>query len=87
MQRLNKEVLNCDLDRVSTSIAHAQPGFIPTCLKIVKDKYVNLLRKRQYSRKIIEIDETALEIVSKDGVLLNNLQPIRYVFYVTVFII
>ena len=87
MQRLNKEVLNCDLDRVRTSIAHAKLGFIPTCLKIVKDKYVNLLRKRQYSRKIIEIDETALEIVSKDGVLLNNLQPIRYVFYVTVFII
>ena len=87
MQRavVNKEVLNCDLDRVRTSIASTHTGLKPTNLKIIEDKYINVLRKLKYSPKKFEIVDIALKIVNRDGILFqNDIHPIRYELLFTV---
>ena len=46
--RVSREEILSDLDRVRTSIDSSPIGVNPTNLKLIKDKYVNGLRKLKY---------------------------------------
>ena len=81
----NKEVLNCDLDRVRTSIASSLGGIKPTNLRIIEDKYNNVLRKQHFSPTNFEVDDNAVKICRKDDIEFQGpLKPIRHVLYIDI---
>ena len=83
---VNREILRCDLDRVRSIIDSAQGGIKPTSLKIIEDRYNNVLRQLRFLPTNFETDEIALKICEKDGVILQeSFQPIRYVLYVIMY--
>ena len=58
---------------------------IPTNLKIVRDKYVNGLRKLKNEPENYVIDENA--VVFRDGISLqDNFQPVRYDLYLSCYL-
>ena len=78
--RVSREEILSDLDRVRTSIDSSPIWVNPTNLKLIKDKYVNGLRKLNYKNEKLHIDEMALKIVVQEGISLQaHLQPVRYV--------
>ena len=78
---VSREEIWCDLNRVKTSISSSDIRIIPSNLRIIREEYVNGLKKINHLDSPFEIDDRALKILEQDDVmLLSNIKHIRCIF-------
>ena len=86
---VSREEIWCDLNRVKTSISSSDIRIIPSNLRIIREEYVNGLKKINHLDSPFEIDDRALKILEQDNVMLqSDIKPIRCItLYFVLFVL